>query len=38
MLENGYAVDDDGIFRRAGPFIAWFRNPAANILSIPEQD
>ncbi len=29
---------DDGIFRRAGTAMAWFRDPSGNILSILEQD
>lgn len=28
----------DGIFRRAGTAMAWFRDPSGNILSILEQD
>ncbi|MCC9196372.1 VOC family protein [Arthrobacter sp. zg-Y820] len=31
-------VDADGIFRQAGPTIAWFRDPAGNILSVIEDD
>jgi catechol 2,3-dioxygenase-like lactoylglutathione lyase family enzyme len=27
-------VDDKGVFRRGGPPIAWFRDPAGNILSV----
>ncbi|MFC4587633.1 VOC family protein [Sphaerisporangium corydalis] len=29
-------VDDKGIFRRGGPNIAWFKDPAGNILSVIE--
>jgi catechol 2,3-dioxygenase-like lactoylglutathione lyase family enzyme len=29
-------TDDKGIFRGAGPLIAWFRDPADNILSVIE--
>lgn len=31
-------VDEDGIFRQAGPTIAWFRDPAGNILSVVEDE
>jgi predicted enzyme related to lactoylglutathione lyase len=27
-------VDDRGIFRGAGPLIAWFKDPAGNIMSV----
>jgi catechol 2,3-dioxygenase-like lactoylglutathione lyase family enzyme len=30
-------TDDKGIFRGGGPLIAWFTDPAGNILSIIEQ-
>lgn len=30
------ATDDRGIFRGPGPLIAWFRDPAGNILSVLE--
>jgi hypothetical protein len=29
-------TDDDGIFRGAGPTIAWFKDPAGNVLSVLE--
>ena len=29
-------TDEDGIFRGGGPLIAWFRDPAGNILSVLE--
>jgi catechol 2,3-dioxygenase-like lactoylglutathione lyase family enzyme len=29
-------VDDKGIFRGGGPLIAWFTDPAGNILSVLE--
>jgi hypothetical protein len=29
--------DDRGVFRGGGPLIAWFRDPAGNILSVIEQ-
>ena len=28
------ATDDDGIFRGGGPLIAWFTDPAGNVLSV----
>jgi len=31
-------TDDKGIFRGGGPLIAWFRDPAGNILSVLETD
>ena len=35
---DGIEQDDKGINRGEGPLIAWFRDPAGNILSIIEQD
>lgn len=34
--EGELKTDDKGIFRGGGPLIAWFRDPAGNILSIIE--
>jgi len=34
---DGFEQDDKGIARGAGPEIAWFRDPAGNILSVLEQ-
>ena len=34
---EGFNQDDRGIFRGPGPLIAWFRDPAGNILSVIEQ-
>jgi len=31
-------VDDKGIFREMGPLIAWFRDPAGNVLSVLQED
>jgi catechol 2,3-dioxygenase-like lactoylglutathione lyase family enzyme len=31
---EGFDQDDKGIARNAGPMIAWFRDPAGNILSV----
>jgi len=33
-LEKYPGSDDKGIFREMGPLIAWFRDPAGNILSV----
>ena len=35
---DGIEQDDKGINHGQGPLIAWFRDPAGNILSIIEQD
>ena len=29
-------TDDKGIFRKGGPLIAWFTDPAGNVLSVIE--
>ena len=29
-------TDENGIFRGGGPLIAWFRDPAGNVLSVIE--
>jgi len=31
-------TDDKGIFRGEGPLIAWFKDPAGNVLSVIELD
>jgi catechol 2,3-dioxygenase-like lactoylglutathione lyase family enzyme len=35
---EGFDQDEKGIHRGQGPAIAWFRDPAGNILSVHEQD
>lgn len=35
--DDGPKTDERGIFRDEGPLIAWFADPAGNILSILEQ-
>jgi len=37
---DGMASDTDGkgIFRGGGPLIAWFTDPAGNVLSVMQQD
>ncbi|HEV7166583.1 MAG TPA: VOC family protein [Micrococcaceae bacterium] len=34
QMESG--MDEKGIFRGGGPLIAWFKDPAGNILSVLE--
>jgi catechol 2,3-dioxygenase-like lactoylglutathione lyase family enzyme len=36
--EPGFKTDEKGIFRGGGPKIAWFRDPAGNILSVLEEN
>jgi predicted enzyme related to lactoylglutathione lyase len=35
--EGNLKTDEKGIFRGAGPLIAWFKDPAGNILSVLEE-
>ncbi len=35
---EGFEQDERGIARAAGPLIAWFRDPAGNILSVVKPD
>jgi hypothetical protein len=37
-FERYDGVDEKGIFRREGPPIAWFKDPAGNFLSVLQQD
>ncbi|WET76182.1 VOC family protein [Amycolatopsis sp. QT-25] len=37
-LEPFDGVDDKGVFRLGGPLIAWFRDPAGNILSVVQEN
>ena len=30
-------TDTKGIFRKGGPLIAWFKDPAGNVLSVIEE-
>ena len=32
-----FGQDERGIFREEGPYIAWFRDPAGNILSVLQE-
>ncbi|MET8048021.1 MULTISPECIES: hypothetical protein [unclassified Streptosporangium] len=31
---DGFTQDDRGVMREGGPCIAWFRDPAGNVLSV----
>ena len=33
---EGMEIDDKGVFRGGGPLIAWFTDPAGNVLSVIE--
>jgi catechol 2,3-dioxygenase-like lactoylglutathione lyase family enzyme len=35
---EGFDQDEKGVLRGQGPLIAWFKDPAGNILSIIQQD
>jgi catechol 2,3-dioxygenase-like lactoylglutathione lyase family enzyme len=35
---EGFDQDDRGIFRGGGPPIAWFKDPAGNVLSVLQPD
>ena len=35
---NGFDQDEKGIMRDNGPTIAWFTDPAGNILAVLEAD
>lgn len=34
--EEYFKTDDKGVFRGGGPLIAWFKDPAGNIISVLE--
>jgi len=34
---DGFDQDDKGVFRGGGPLIAWFTDPAGNVLSVIEE-
>jgi catechol 2,3-dioxygenase-like lactoylglutathione lyase family enzyme len=34
---DGFEQDETGIFRGGGPYIAWFKDPAGNVLSVLQQ-
>jgi predicted enzyme related to lactoylglutathione lyase len=35
--EEHFKTDEKGVFRSGGPLIAWFADPAGNIISVMEQ-
>jgi catechol 2,3-dioxygenase-like lactoylglutathione lyase family enzyme len=34
---DGFDQDERGVFRGEGPYIAWFRDPAGNVLSVLQE-
>jgi len=34
---DGFGQDEKGVFREEGPFIAWFKDPAGNVLSVLQE-
>jgi catechol 2,3-dioxygenase-like lactoylglutathione lyase family enzyme len=34
---DGFEQDDKGVFREQGPNIAWFKDPAGNVLSVLQE-
>jgi predicted enzyme related to lactoylglutathione lyase len=34
---DGFEQDERGIFRGGGPFIAWFKDPAGNVLAVLQE-
>jgi catechol 2,3-dioxygenase-like lactoylglutathione lyase family enzyme len=34
---DGFEMDGKGIFRGGGPYIAWFKDPAGNVLSVLQE-
>jgi catechol 2,3-dioxygenase-like lactoylglutathione lyase family enzyme len=34
---EGFGQDERGVFRQEGPYIAWFKDPAGNVLSILQE-
>jgi catechol 2,3-dioxygenase-like lactoylglutathione lyase family enzyme len=34
---DGFAQDERGVARDGGPYIAWFRDPAGNVLSVLQE-
>ncbi len=37
-FDQSDGTDEKGIFRLGGPYIAWFKDPAGNILSVLQLD
>jgi catechol 2,3-dioxygenase-like lactoylglutathione lyase family enzyme len=34
---DGMAQDERGVFRAEGPYIAWFKDPSGNVLSVLQE-
>jgi catechol 2,3-dioxygenase-like lactoylglutathione lyase family enzyme len=34
---DGVEQDDKGVFRQEGPYIAWFKDPSGNVLSVLQE-
>jgi catechol 2,3-dioxygenase-like lactoylglutathione lyase family enzyme len=34
---DGFEQDERGVFRGGGPYIAWFKDPAGNVLSVLQE-
>ncbi|MEA2268709.1 MAG: hypothetical protein QOC64_1319 [Solirubrobacteraceae bacterium] len=34
---DGFDQDENGVFRGGGPYIAWFTDPAGNVLSVLQE-
>ena len=34
---DGFEQDEKGVFRGEGPYIAWFKDPAGNVLSVLQE-
>lgn len=34
---DGVEQDENGVFREEGPYIAWFKDPAGNLLSVLQE-
>jgi catechol 2,3-dioxygenase-like lactoylglutathione lyase family enzyme len=34
---DDFEQDEHGVFRQEGPFIAWFRDPSGNVLSVLQE-
>jgi predicted enzyme related to lactoylglutathione lyase len=34
---EGMAQDERGVFREGGPYIAWFKDPSGNVLSVLQE-
>ena len=34
---DGFEQDEKGIFRAGGPYIAWFKDPAGNVLAVLQE-